>query len=575
MTRLLADTAPSPASARFARVRTHLDAADAAFGLLLLLGAGLVLHYTRGLSFFGDDWDFVLRRRGLSASVLLKPHGPHLSLVPILIYKVLLKVFGAGSYLPFRLLAVFDLLGLAVVLGWVGRARWGKWWGLAPVLLLVTLGPGGTSLLWSFQSGYAIALAAGIVALISAGRDGRQADLLTCGALIVSLASGSQGIGFVVGAAVIILPRRDWRHRLWVVAVPIVLYGLWYLRYGQQVSETHLSLWTTSLSYELQSLSATLAPLLGLSSVSPQTGLLDATFGVPLALAAIAALGFFTWRGWRPRPLFWGAAATLVVLWLAASLSNTPQFYRPPADPRYLSTGAVLVLVCLVTALRRPKLPGRGPLIVVLTLAAIAATNASQYSSARTSMYSSDIYSRAQLGALLIMRGVIGPQFAPATTVEPSVLVGVNAGAFFSAYDSFGVVSDSPAEIEQQDEPIREAVDAEMARGELSLGHGAAPTQTNPPILLRGAAQRRDGCLILGTTAIVLRAAPGRYEFMALPGQPLLVSMRRFASAYSVTLGTVPGDTKAIATVPSDRDPGQPWTMMVSGAGGRVCAASS
>jgi hypothetical protein len=161
-------------------------------------------------------------------------------------------------------------------------------WGLAPVLLLVTLGPGGTSILWSFQSGYAIAVAAGLVGLILLEHGSSRSDALACVALLASLASASQGIGFFAGAAVMLVLRGDGLRRGWVVALPALLYVLWYLKYGHQASETHLSLWTTSLPYTVQGLSATIAPLLGLCVVSPVTGLLDPSFGQPLALAAIA-----------------------------------------------------------------------------------------------------------------------------------------------------------------------------------------------------------------------------------------------------------------------------------------------
>jgi hypothetical protein len=548
--------------------RRALDASDAAFGGLLALGALVVLVETRGMSFFGDDWDFVVDRRGTSPSVLLKPHGPHLSLIPILIYKTLLQVFGGGSYLPFRLLTAFDLVLLSLVLGMVARGRWGKWWGLAPVLLFVTLGQAGTSLLWSFQCGYAIATAAGLIALLSLGRGGRRGDVLACGALIVSLASASQGIGFTVGAAVILATGRDGRRRAWVVVIPAVLYALWYLKYGQQYSETQLSLWNTSLAYGVQSLSATFGPLLALSMVSPQTSLLDVTYGAPLALVAIAAVGYFCWRGWRPRPLFWAVVATLIVLWFATSLANTALFYRPPNDPRYLSTNAFLVMICLLTAIPRPRLALRGGLVVALILIIIGATNTTQYSQSRDSMLSSDQYSRAQLGALLIMRGVVAPTFAPSLTVEPSVLVGVDAANFYSAYDKFGVLADSPEQILRQSEAVRESVDAEMARGELSLAPftGSASLLRTPPTLLSGTVRSAHGCLVLGTL-IDIRTLAGSYELRASSEGPMTIAMGRFGSAYSVALGSVPARVTAVARVPQDRVPQVPWRMAISGAG--------
>ena len=541
---------------------------------VLILGVALVLRETRGLSFFGDEWDFLVDRRGMSPDVLLTPHGPHLSLIPILIYKLLLQLFGASSYLPFRLLAAFDLVLLALALAVVTRAHWGRWWGVAAVLLLVTLGPGGESLLWPFQVGYAISVAAGVLALVVVTRDDRRADLIACAALIVSLASASQGVGFVVGVAVVIVLRGNWRGRAWIPVVPAILYGLWYLKYGHQYSETHLSLWPMSLSYVAQSLSATFAPLLGLSSVSPQTGLLDTTFGVPVALAAIAAASYACWRGWRPPALFWGATATLVVLWIAASLSNTAAFYRPPNDPRYLSTNAVLVLVCLCVAVPRPRLARVGVIAACLVLAVVAATNASQYSAARTSMETSDIASRAELGALLILGGVVSPAFTPALPGDPAVLVNVqNAASFFSFVDAFGAITASPATILRQSEVTRETVDRELARGELSLSPAppSPSTAAITPTILSGTAAAKDSCLVLGTAPLVIRAQPHRLQLTAGRQGPLSITMRRFATAYAVNLGQVPAGTTAIASAPLDRAPQIPWQMMLTGPGSRVC----
>lgn len=548
-------------------------AGDAALIALLALGAALVLIETRGLSFFGDEWDFLLDRRGLSAGVLLRPHGPHLSLVPILVYKVLLQVFGASSYLPYRMLAALDLVIVAGVVGIACRHRWGRWWGLAPVLILVTLGPGATTLLWPFQVGYAIAVAAGLLGLIALDRGWRRAELICCVALTVSLASASQGVGFVVGAAVVLLIRGDWRRRAWVVVIPAALYVLWYLKYGHQASETEFALWKTSLSYSMQALSATLAGAVGLSSVSPQTGLLDTTFGVPLALAAVAAVGIGCWRGWRPPPLFWGCAVTLLVLWVAASVSNFPPYSRPAADPRYLSSDVALFLVCVCVALPRPVLSRGGAIVAAVVLGVIGATNAGQYTQTRNSLMTSDVASRAELGALLILRGVVPPQFSPALPGDPAVLVNVQAQPFFSAVDSFGMVADSPATLLTQDETTKERADGVLQRGELALSPaaGSEPTAARLPLVLRGPHRVSGRCIILGNEPVYIGAPAGRYEFTAAGGAPISVTMARFASIYAVNIGTVPANSSAILAVPADRAGQIPWRMMVTGPNGRIC----
>jgi len=191
--------------------RRRAPAADVTFAALIALGATLLLVQMRGLSFFQDEWDFVLLRRGFSAHVLLTPHNEHLSLVPILVYKAMLGAFGATSYAPFKALAVLDLVLLAVVVGSVCQTLWGRRWGLVPVVLIVTLGAGGWTWLWPFQVGETLATAAGIVALAAAGRGDKRGDILACMALVVSLATASQGIGALVGVSVMIALGRNRR----------------------------------------------------------------------------------------------------------------------------------------------------------------------------------------------------------------------------------------------------------------------------------------------------------------------------------------------------------------------------
>ena len=404
----------------------------------------------------------------------------------------------ASSFLPFRLLAAFDLVLIAYVLGRVSRATWGRWWGLAPVLLLVTLGPGGVTLLWSFQVGYALALAAGVIALLAVQREETRADVLACGMLLLSLASASQGIGFTLGAALMLVLRHGWRRRAWVVVVPAALYALWYLKYGHQYSETHLGLWKGSLTYVMQTLSATLGALVGLSQVTPQTGTLDITFGVPLALATVVAIAYAAWRGWRPGRLFWGAATTFLVLVFATSLSNSNGL-RPPTEPRYLPPDAMLLLICLCAGAPRPRLARAGTIATCLVLAIISATNAAQYDQQRTFLHNSDVISRAEIGATDILRGIVPPAFTPEQPNDPGVVINVQAGRLFSAEDAFGPFGYSPATLLRQSEDTRQRADVVLRSGEsLGLAPGVNPgaSKTSPPAVASGRARTGRGCVI-------------------------------------------------------------------------------
>ena len=57
------------------------------------------------LTFFGDEWRFLLDRRGWSVGDFLDPHNDHIALAPAFIYKLLLAAFGMDSALPFQVVS--------------------------------------------------------------------------------------------------------------------------------------------------------------------------------------------------------------------------------------------------------------------------------------------------------------------------------------------------------------------------------------------------------------------------------------------------------------------------------------
>ena len=543
-----------------------LSVSDWAFAALLVLGAVIVFAETSGMSFASDEWGFVVQRRGISAGTLLTPHGPHLTLFPILVYKALLKLFGGGSYVPFRLLASFDIAIVGLAIGIGCRACWGRWWGLAPVLLFVTLGLAGTSLLWPFQVGYALAVAFGLLSLIALGRG---ADATACVFLIISLGSGSQGIGFVVGAALMLVLRGEWLRRSWTVLIPALLYALWYATYGHQHSQTHLALWGTSLVYAMQSLSATAGALVGLSSITAN-GQVDITFGVPIAMVLIAAVAAASWRGWRPRAIFWGTAATLVVIWFAASVSNSGAFARPATDPRYVSANAALLLVCLCAALPRPRLGPNGVVVALVVLSIVSATNANQFGQQHASWVAIAQTQRAELGALDLMRGTVSPSYDPGV-IDPS-LVNIHGAAFFSAQDAFGLKEDSVVQIAAQPENVLENVDLILGSNELVLTPttGVPTSRAATITVLGGDPRRHAGCLIIGATPLSLALTPGSIT-ITTSSYPSTVTAARFGPAYAYSVGTIPVGSTSQLHVAADRAPRPPWRMTLTGTGSRVC----
>jgi hypothetical protein len=574
-------TSPLTSGARPERPE-HL--AKAAFVVLLVLAFALILIETRGLSFFADEWDFLLDRRGMSARVLLTPHGPHLSLVPVLIYKALLQVFGSSSYLPFRCMAAIDLVLLAWTVGVVSRREWGPWWGLIPVLLLVALGPGYTTLLYPFQVGYTLGLVGGMLCLVTLRWRTPRGDILACSCLLLSLASASQGVGFAAGAALLLVTTDGWRYRnwirrAWVVAIPVALYVAWYLDYGRQASESELSLWSKAFWYTLNGVAATISGLFALTKVQSD-GLLDPSLGWPILLGAVLAVVYAAARGWRPQKAVWAPVVTLLVLWFTTALSNTPEIPRAFNDPRYLSSNGSILLIVVCMTIPRPRLPRRIGGLMIALVGVIALANVSQYAPGRAALRASMTYTRAETGALLVMRGSVRPSFNPSFIAHnPGVTTNITAGTFFSAYESFGTfLSDSPSQIRLTPEAVRAVVDNELQRGErLQLSEatrGASPIEPAPTVL-RGAGRIDKGCELLISADVVVEASPGTYVLTAPRRTAVKSAVARFASSSVVDLGSVPPHRSETLSIPDDHAASVPWRLDLVGRGGLVCRTTS
>ncbi len=157
----------------------------------VLLGAaatvsGVVLVVLNSnLTFFIDDWDVLLHRRGLSPDVFLEPHAGHPSMGLVALYKAIQVTFGMSSLTPYAVAstAVF-LLSVVLLFVWM-RARVGAWLALAGSLPLLFLGAAYEDLLTPFQVGFFAPVACGVGALLALERGHRRDPLLCCALLVV------------------------------------------------------------------------------------------------------------------------------------------------------------------------------------------------------------------------------------------------------------------------------------------------------------------------------------------------------------------------------------------------------
>ena len=81
-----------------------------------------LLRQGSGLTFFFDEWDFVLNR-SFSLHDLLRPHNGHLSLLPVLAYDVMRKIFGLSFYVPYQVLGLLVHISACTAVYFLGKRR--------------------------------------------------------------------------------------------------------------------------------------------------------------------------------------------------------------------------------------------------------------------------------------------------------------------------------------------------------------------------------------------------------------------------------------------------------------------
>lgn len=544
---------------------------------VITLGCLIVARAARDVTFSGDDWTFITQRRGFSAGVFLRPHGEHLSALPVAAYKLLLAIFGASSYAPFMALLLLLHAVTCLLLYAVARRHVGPWAALAPAAILAVLGPAWQDLLWAFQIGYLGSVAAGMGMVLCLERRSRAADLAAAGLLSVSLLCSSIGLAVVVlGVVILAFEKRGAIRRGWVIAVPVALYLVWYGVYG--VSTIRPSNVTLIPKYVAQALSAAVGSVTGLAQTQVSPYLVSTTSGRYIALAALVALIYYLFRGGRLPPLAWASIASALALWTAECLEYTIPA-RSAAQSRYQYTAAVLVLVAVVATVsgRRPGVRS-GALLVAVSLL-ICGSNIRMLDQRSVFWTQNSAYTSAETGAMQVARNSILPGFTPENGFTIPAIGNHNLPLdderkYFSAVDAFGSVADTPADILRRPEKIREAADLVLDTAEHLALTPTGILAAHAP----GCRSAHDGSQ-LGEMTV----GPGTLTVRVRRGYSAELQLRRFASDYRyVRLGNAPPpfavprlqDGRAmILHLPRDGS-SLPWRVRLSGGRAPVVCAS-
>jgi len=553
--------------------RVDLDRLAAVGLALAVLASGVLLyHLTRATSFWGDDWAWITTRRGNHIGTFLAPYDGHLSVLPIVIYRLMFAAFGIDSYAPYRVLVIALSLIVGLLAFEYTRHRVNDFLAMLVAALVLFVGPGWQDTMWAFQIGWVLALGLGIAALLLLDRRTLMTDVLACALTFGSICSTSFGVAFAVGIAVdVALARRRWRDA-WIPAIPLLLYVIWALHYHPTgINWSEITLVPGNLA---QTFAGGAAGIVGLSGATPvdPTGT-TLTFGGPLiALLAIVAVRASLARRFPTRAL-----SLLVVLVVFSLLTTLGRAFETPLVSRYVYPDCVLVALFVVELARGVK-PSRAAQLglAVLALAAIVA-NVGVLRTAGGYLRQVGAETDADVAALDLGEGRIAPGYV-ATQLPDYPFVAITAGGYFAAKHALGTPADSIATLAHTQSAARTTADRELIDERaivLSPGPSAAAAGGKAPAIGASSGGTASSVGACSSFAPAMALAPGASSSVSLslvPGVvrvtagdgPITVSARRFGPALTA-LGTIGPNRSAYVLVRRDAAP-QPWVLQLQGA---------
>ncbi|HEY5815317.1 MAG TPA: hypothetical protein VIS95_03150 [Solirubrobacterales bacterium] len=530
----------------------------------------LLLLFTWEFTFLQDTWEFLMNRRDLSADTLLTPHNEHLVAVPVAVEQLLLRLFGMSSARPEYVILALCLAAAALLLFLYVRRRLGPWPALFGAVLLLFLGPAWEVLLWPFELTLAGSVLFGLAMLLLLDREDARGDVGACACLCLSIGCSGVGLPFAAAAAVDVVQkrRRLGLGRAYLVLVPALLFGLWYLGWGSD-AETHVSLRNVLASprYVFESVAAAAGSLLGLGT-SPFDGSPDPVWGRVILVALVVAFAYRQIRRPGLPPGFWPVAAAAAANWFLTAFNQIPG--RDPSSSRYQYVGAVFVLLLLANLLQGVSF-GRRALATgaVVTVAAVA-VNVVVLENGRDSLRQQSVLTQADLAAIEIAKRTVAPEFSLNTEVAgTTTLIDVQVAKYLPAVEEYGSPAYTPAELADAPDYGRRQADIVLSQ--------ALPLSTFTRLDAYDPASPGENCVALPvgdpSSPEELRISAGLTRIELAPGPHAGFSLRRFATGeYPVITEGAPGGSVTTLRIPRDRAPGYPWYLRVEASQqARVC----
>ncbi len=535
-----------------------------ALGAAMAASVALLLYLQRNYTFVADEIPFLEWTGNEPWISYFGPYNGNLHFAAVAMTRVLLEVFGAGNYLPYRLFGLAGLVLCTGVLYVYCRRLVGEVLALAPPIALLFMGTGWAILLQPFVGSVLLySLALGTAALLCLERGDRGGDIAACLLLVGALLFYSVGFPFVVGATVAILLAPRWRSRLWIVLIPGVLYLGWRMSihfidsppYLSQLTGERANIFRAPL-YFIDSGALVAGALFAggrdFLTTGPATGLVSVGFSWSrlLATLVIAAIeigiivAVFTWLRRRGpiRPGVWVSVAMLVALW--GMQSYVFGGGRTAAESRYLFAGAffLLLIICQVAA-PVERASRRVIAFVGVLLVISVGLNVDVFRDPHQLLRDYSPRARADMAAVQLAGDRAPYEFTPNSNPAVPFALYLNAGPWNAMVADHGSPAFTGAEVREQPVGVRQEADGVLTA---ALGMRAVPVSGHGPC---GPPSTRSRALRPGRTVVIASSpaflALGHYGFprhgiaLLAAGEPQRVLLARSGST-RFRVGTVP-----------------------------------
>ena len=478
------------------------------------------------MSFRLDDYVVPMDHAGWSWNELFLPMNEHWSTLTLVVFKLLLLVFGLRDYLPYLLVLALMHAAAAFLLFAYIRGMAGDLLALGACLLFAFLAQGSEEFFWAIQINLTGSVLLGLGALLALDIPAisRRRLALASLLLLASLMFFGEGLIFLVMASLLVTLRRRVRSHAAALLLPALAYMGWFVAFGSHASNYHDSL----LRHPELGGRFLLFFAYGLASAVTRTFELPLLAAIPVG--AVVVLGLR--HRWFARNHRWPAiAAATVAACVFYLLTGFERLYTSPDPPRYVYAVAVFVLIGTAGAVApvtwRPSLL-RALLLVGLGI--VTTVNVALLATFAVGFRGETPYRRDQVQTALAFS--TAPGVDRDTEFSPYVLPTVNIRRLVAATTRFG----SPFP-----EVTPESVMARRSPAVLDAIAGLFLFEREP-----GAAAAGPGCVSL---------APGRETVVPIPpsGGMAVVSGAGAGFLYRLGIaGKVASTTRTVELPPGE-----------------------